>query len=343
MIIHVIVCDVTSDSMPRGRRQYVRQETLSSGDAFILIQTPSRYPKLFARKEIYPRSIMNPSFAIVVWPKFSCTNRSNRLGKGVATVHDQVQPGRVRGSIGGQVKEGALELTDLTLATRLQVNTQAIPVAELCSLNLPHDSLAPPLILHSRGRKVGDLGLDVSRRHSVHAGKSCPLDGQALAYYEWIMCQPPDTTTKQEKGGAWLTEMDDSSLGTVVHGLKLRDVDDASAHRGGSNEAAGDEVLQRLTVDRGALLLLATEVSASRLGAPHDTVNVDGHDLLRSLDRAVDEGAVLPGDARVGDEDVETTVELGDDAVDGGLDSFGGGDIDLVRLACTMDTSYVSH
>lgn len=133
-----------------------------------------------------------------------------------------------------------------------------------------------------------------------------------------------------------LTEVDDSSLGSVVDGLELGDVDDAAAHGGSGDEASGDVVVERLAVNRGALLLLATEVRTRRLGAPHDAVNVDSHDLLSGLDRAVDEGPILPGDARVGDEDVQAAIELLDDLVDGIIHGLGGDDVDLVGPACVV-------
>ena len=130
------------------------------------------------------------------------------------------------------------------------------------------------------------------------------------------------------------TEVDDSGLGTVVDGLELGDVDDATTHGSGGDEATGDEVLERLAVDGRSLLLLATEVSTSRLGAPHDTIDVDSHDLLGSFHGAINESTILPGNTRVGDEDIEATIELDDDIVDGLFHRLGGDNVDLVSLAC---------
>lgn len=128
--------------------------------------------------------------------------------------------------------------------------------------------------------------------------------------------------------------MNHGGLGAVIHSLQLRDVDDAAAHGCRRDEASGDEVLQRLAVNRRALLLLAAEMSAGALGTPHDAVHVDGHDIAGRFDRAVDEGALGPRDARVGDEDVETAVELLDDLVNSLVDILGRSNVDLVRLAC---------
>lgn len=130
-----------------------------------------------------------------------------------------------------------------------------------------------------------------------------------------------------------LTEVNDGSLGAIVHGLELRNVDDATAHGGGGDEAASDVVLERLAIEGSSLLLLATEVSTSRFGTPHDTIHIDSHDLLGSLSGPINESTILPGDSRIGDKDIETAVELSNDAVDGGLYSLVGDDVDLVRLA----------
>lgn len=132
--------------------------------------------------------------------------------------------------------------------------------------------------------------------------------------------------------------MNHSGLGAVVHSLQLRNVDDAAAHGCRRDEASGDEVLQRLAVNRRALLLLAAEVGAGALGTPHDAVHVDGHDVAGCFDRAVDEGALGPRDARVGDEDVEPAVELLDDLGDDLVDILGRSNVDLVRLAWRCDS-----
>lgn len=128
--------------------------------------------------------------------------------------------------------------------------------------------------------------------------------------------------------------MNHGGLGAVIHSLQLRNVDDAAAHGCRRDEASSNEILQRLAVNRRALLLLAAEMSTSALGTPHDAVHVDGHDVAGRFNRAVDEGALGPRDARVGDEDVETAVELLDDLGDGLVDILGRSNVDLVRLAC---------
>jgi len=138
------------------------------------------------------------------------------------------------------------------------------------------------------------------------------------------------------------TEVNDCRLGAVVHGLQLRNVDDATAHRRRRDEAAGDKVVQGLAVERRALLLLPAEVRSRALGAPHDAINIDGHDLLGRLDGPVDESAVHPRDTRVGHKDVQPAVELGHDLVDGPVDSVGRDHVHLVCLACANECQYAT-
>lgn len=199
----------------------------------------------------------------------------------------------------------------------------------LLACHSPHGSLVLPLALHVGVRKGRDLCLDVAGRDGVAAGEADPLDSQALAF----MTKSARDHKTARRRGTRLTEVDDSSLGAVVDGLQLGNVHDAAAHGGSGNEAPDHKIIQGLAVDRGSLLLLAAEVRSRRLGAPHDTVDVDGHDLLGCLRGAVDEGTVLPRDARVGDEDVQTAVEFLDNLVDSLVHGVGRDDVDLVGSA----------
>lgn len=133
--------------------------------------------------------------------------------------------------------------------------------------------------------------------------------------------------------------MDHSRLRAVVDSLQLRDVDDAAAHGRRRDEASGGVVFERLAVNRRALFFLAAEVSAGALRTPHDAVHVDGHDIAGHVGRAVDEGALGPRDARVGDKDVEAAVEFLDIVRDGLFDGLGRGNVYLVCLACCLNQS----
>lgn len=135
--------------------------------------------------------------------------------------------------------------------------------------------------------------------------------------------------------------MDDRRLGRIVHRLRLRDVGDVAGHGRRGDEAPVPEVVKRLPVRRRALLLLPPPVQRGGAGAVERAVDVDAQHLLHCLDGPIDEGAVLPGDARVGDEDVEAPVEVLDDFVDGIAHGFPRLHIDRVCLACII-TIFVS-
>lgn len=74
-------------------------------------------------------------------------------------------------------------------------------------------------------------------------------------------------------------------------------------------------------------------MGAGALRTPHDAVDVDGHDIAGHVGRAVNEGALGPWDARVGNKDVEAAVEFLDNLRDGLVDGLGRGNVYLVRLA----------
>ncbi len=137
----------------------------------------------------------------------------------------------------------------------------------------------------------------------------------------------------KRRGGNRLTKVDDTSLGGIVRSLQLRDVDNMPAHRRRRDEAAVGEVLELVAIGIGALELLAAPDLAGRASAEEGAVKVGGDDLVVVGDLAADGGALGPGDAGVGNEDVEAAVELLDDFVDDLLDVGFVGDVDLVGLA----------
>lgn len=129
------------------------------------------------------------------------------------------------------------------------------------------------------------------------------------------------------------TKVDNTSLGSVVRSLELRDVHNVPAHARRSDKASVSEVLELLAVGGGALGLLAAPVPTSRAGGVEGSVQIGGDDLLVVGELAVERGALRPWDAGVGDEDVETSAEVIDALVHGCLDGLVGGDVDLVCLA----------
>lgn len=128
--------------------------------------------------------------------------------------------------------------------------------------------------------------------------------------------------------------MDNRRLRGVVHGLHLRDVDDASADARRADEAAREVVLQRAAVRRRALPVLPPPVQRRRLGAEERAVDVDAQHAGHGVQRPVEERALLPRDARVGHEHVQPPAELAHDLVHRRLDRLVRVDVDLVRLAC---------
>lgn len=107
-----------------------------------------------------------------------------------------------------------------------------------------------------------------------------------------------------------------------------------SAHARRRHKAAVGVPLQRPSVERRALGLLAPPVLPGSARAVEGSVQVGGHHLRVVAEITVDHGALRPGDAAVGDKDVEAAVEFGDDVVDGCDDGVCGGGVYLVGFAC---------
>lgn len=105
-----------------------------------------------------------------------------------------------------------------------------------------------------------------------------------------------------------------------------------TAHGGSCNEAAVGEVLQLVAVQVGTLLLLASPVSSSILGAVESAIKVGVDNVVVVLVGTVNHGTLGPRDTSVGNEDVETTVQLLNGEVNGLLDGLDVPDVDLVGL-----------
>ena len=182
---------------------------------------------------------------------------------------------------------------------------------ELVGLTLTaHGDLALPDVLGLLGDEVGDLGGHVAGRDGVGAGELDPLNGEGAA------------------------QVDDTGLGSVVCSLELGNVDNVAGHGGRGDEAAVAVVLELVAVEVGALLPLPPPDLTGGTGAEEGTVKIGGDDLVVVGDLTVDGRTLGPWDARVGNEDVQTAVELLDNIVDLLLDIGLVGDVDLVGLAC---------
>jgi len=128
--------------------------------------------------------------------------------------------------------------------------------------------------------------------------------------------------------------MDNTSLRSIIRSLELRNIHNMSAHARRRHKTAIGIPLQRPSVERRALGLLAPPVLSSSAGAVEGSVQVSAHHLRVVDEIAIDHGALRPGDAAVGDEDVEAAVEFGDDVIDGYYDGICGGGVYLVGFAC---------
>lgn len=167
-----------------------------------------------------------------------------------------------------------------------------------------------PHLLGLLGHKVGDLGHDVAGRNGVGASILSPLNSQTL------------------------DKVNNTGFGGVVGSLKLGNVDDATAHGSSGNEAARGVVGQGLASKGGTLVLLATPVLGSGPGRVVSAVKVSLDDITVVVDRAVNHGALGPGDTGVGDKDVQAAIEVLDRLVDSLLNCLGISNINLVGLAC---------
>lgn len=129
-----------------------------------------------------------------------------------------------------------------------------------------------------------------------------------------------------------LTEMDHSRLSCVVGSLHLREVDNVSAHRSCSDEATIGKVGQFLPVEIGTFFLLPPPVCSSSTSAVEGAVQVAVRYGSIVLDRGINHRSFGPGNAGVGNEDIQAAVKFLDNGVDGDLDGVGVGDITLVSL-----------
>lgn len=130
--------------------------------------------------------------------------------------------------------------------------------------------------------------------------------------------------------------MEDTTLGGVVSGLHLREVDNVTTHGGSSHKATVGEILQGLAVQIGALLFLSLPVGSSGLSAVEGSVQVNANNLGVVGKRAVNHGTLSPGDTSVGNEDIQTAIEFLDNLVDGLLNGLGVDGVALVGLNCDV-------
>ena len=135
------------------------------------------------------------------------------------------------------------------------------------------------------------------------------------------------------------TKTNHTRLGGIIRSLHLREVDDMSTHGSGSDETAISKIFEFVAVEIGPELLLPPPVGGSVFGAVEDAVQVDSHDVPVVFDRGVDHRTFGPGDSGVGDEDVQSAVQIPDCGVDGGFDGLGTLYTNLIGFRCYMQIS----
>ena len=198
-----------------------------------------------------------------------------------------------------------------------------------------HWDLTSPHVLSFLRDEVGNLSRDVAWRDGVRAREFDPFDTKGFAWYK----VSTHTLYLRYNGVAELTEMHDSSLCSVVRGLKLWIIDNVSAHRSCSDKTAVRKVFQLLPVDIGSLTLLPSPDGRTRTCTVERAVDVSRHNFAVVVDGALCDRALGPGDAGVGYEDVETAIEVLENLLDCGLDLFVVLHVDLVCSACTVPKS----
>lgn len=122
------------------------------------------------------------------------------------------------------------------------------------------------------------------------------------------------------------TKMDDTSLGSVVSSLKLRNVDNMAAHRSSGDEASIPKAFDV------ALFLLLPPLCSSSLGAVECAIQVRFHHVAIMVHFTVDHRTLGPGNTGVSHHDIETAVELLDYQADGILNGLRILDIYLISL-----------
>jgi hypothetical protein len=125
-----------------------------------------------------------------------------------------------------------------------------------------------------------------------------------------------------------------SRLGSVVGGLHLREVHNVATHGGGGYKATICEVGKLVAVQIGSLLLLPPPVSSGVLGAVKGTVQVNVNHTRVVVKGPVNHGSLGPRDTRVGNENVQTAIEVLHSLINRLLDSLGVCNIDLISLGC---------
>jgi hypothetical protein len=127
--------------------------------------------------------------------------------------------------------------------------------------------------------------------------------------------------------------MNDSGFCSIVPGLKLRDIDDMTAHTRSSNEATFPECwLQLLAIDGSLLELLAPPMYTCHASTVECAIKVCGDYFVVMVKLPIKCWPLCPRNARIGYEDVQAPIEFADYGFDTSSNGFEGSHVDLVRF-----------
>lgn len=110
--------------------------------------------------------------------------------------------------------------------------------------------------------------------------------------------------------GCQLTKVNECCFAGIVDGLATRNVHNVAGHARRGDEASALKAVQLGPINRRPLQLLPAKMPASSMRAIHDAVGVDLHEVMVSADISVDKCLVAPRNARVRNENVQTSAKL---------------------------------
>ena len=127
--------------------------------------------------------------------------------------------------------------------------------------------------------------------------------------------------------------MNNACLSGIVCCLELGYVDNVPAHASCGNKATIAVVLQLLPIDVGSLLFLPSPVDTSSSGTVEGAVQVSSDYSSIVFDFAVKRCTLGPGYSSISNKNVKTAVELSNNLIDDGLDTFRIRGVTLIRSA----------
>lgn len=138
--------------------------------------------------------------------------------------------------------------------------------------------------------------------------------------------------------------MDNSRLSSVIRSLQLWDVHNMSTHTSRRHETAlSEHRLQRFAINSRLFLLLTSPMYSSDSRAVERAIQIRRDDFTVMVQFAFDSCALCPWDAGIGNEDVETAVEVADCGLDGRGYGVVGCYVYLVCFGCRRWRRSVSY